>query len=696
MTMWTCPMHPEVLQSTNGSCPKCGMSLQPSTPAVKEEPPDPEYIAMHFRLFFCTALSLPVLTLSMSHFSFSWTNWAECLFASPVVLWGAWPFFTRAAQSIKTGHFNMFTLIGLGVGVAYWYSILVLFFPHFVPIGTRGPSGEIYLYFEAAAVITTLVLLGQVLELRAHQKTGTAIKSLLNLAPKTARLVKPDGSEREIDLESIAIGDILRILPGQKVPVDALVSQGTSYIDESMMTGEATPVHKKIGDQVVGGTLNGAGSLMVVATKIGKNTLLAQIIDIVSRAQKSKAPAQKLADTVSNYFVPGVVLVAVAAFIFWFLLGPEPKIAYALVASISVLIIACPCALGLATPISIMIAMGRGARAGVLFKNAEGLEMMRKVTALIVDKTGTLTEGHPALVTEIPAASFSREQILFFAASLEQASEHPFAKAFLAAAFQSGIILRNPTEIKLTVGSGIEGVVDGRKVKVGTRDFTVSEVHQTIEKAINDVYSDGQTSIYLAIDGQCAGIFGIADPIKQSTAEAVRKLRAESIHVVMVSGDTPETANHIAKKLDIDDVFARVKPPDKATIVQQLKKRGYIVAMAGDGINDAPALAQADVGIAMGTGTDVAIKSADVTLVKGDLLGILRARELSRITMLNIKQNLWFAFLYNGLGIPLAAGLLYPISGLLLSPMIAALAMSLSSVSVIANSLRIYKMSLDS
>jgi Cu+-exporting ATPase len=698
-TRYTCPMHPEVVQDHPGNCPKCGMALEPVITSVEEK--NEELIDMNRRFWISAVLATPVFILAMiADLVPSWlpaglskhiVQWIGFALATPVIWWGGWPFFVRGWQSVRTWNLNMFTLIALGVSVAWAYSVVALVFPQIFPAVMRMEDGMVDVYFEAAAVITVLVLLGQVLELRARSRTNAAIKLLLGLAPKTARIVRTDGTEEDILLEHVQPGDILRVRPGEKVPVDGTVIDGASSVDESMVTGESMPVEKANGAKLIGATVNGTGSLLMRAEKVGSDTLLAQIVKMVAEAQRSRAPIQKLADIVAGYFVPVVVAVAVVAFVVWLVWGPEPRLAHAIVNAVAVLIIACPCALGLATPIAIMVGTGRGALAGVLIKNAEALEIMEKVDTLVVDKTGTLTEGKPKLVAIHATAGFSEDEILRAAASLERASEHPLAEAIVSGAEEKGIGLASISGFQSVTGKGVTGEVDGKKVAVGNAKLLenlgidVGNLALQAEKQ----RADGQTVMWISINGKPAGLIGVADPIKGSTAEAVRMLHAEGIRIVMLTGDSRTTANAVAGKLAIDEVHAEVLPEQKAELVKQLQADGRIVAMAGDGINDAPALAQAQVGVAMGAGTDVAIESAGVTLVKGDLRGIVRARRLSRATMRNIRQNLFFAFVYNTAGIPIAAGVLYPFFGILLSPIIAAAAMSLSSVSVISNSLRL-------
>ena len=703
-TTYTCPMHPEVVQDHPGTCPKCGMALEPV--AFSGEEKNEELIDMSRRFWVCTVLALPVFLLAMiadmmpawlpNWLSMHVVQWIEFALATPVVLWGGWPFFVRGWHSVQTWNLNMFTLIALGVSVAWIYSVVALLFPQIFPPVMQMEHGLVHVYFEAAAVITALVLLGQVLELRARSRTNAAIRMLLELAPNTARIVRNDGTEEDIPLEQVHPGDTLRVRPGEKIPVDGTVIDGASNVDESMITGEPIPVAKLAGERLIGATVNGTGSLLMRAEKVGSDTLLAQIVHMVAEAQRSRAPIQKLADVVAGYFVPTVVGVAVIAFIAWWVWGPEPRLAHAIVNAVAVLIIACPCALGLATPISIMVGTGRGAMAGVLIKNAEALEIMEKVDTLVVDKTGTLTEGKPKLVAVQAEAGFTEEEVLRLSASLERASEHPLAEAIVQGAEEKGVELVKANNFQSITGKGVTGEVDGHTVAAGNVKLLESlginpgDLSQQADKQ----RVDGKTVMLIAIDGKAAGLIGVADPIKDSTAEAIRDLHAEGMKIVMLTGDSHTTAKAVAGKLGIDQVHAEVLPEQKADLIKQLQADGRIVAMAGDGINDAPALAQAHVGIAMGTGTDVAIESAGITLVKGDLRGIVRARRLSRATMRNIRQNLFFAFIYNTAGVPIAAGVLYPFFGILLSPMIAAAAMSFSSVSVISNSLRLKRVRL--
>ncbi len=704
-TEYTCPMHPEVVQDHPGNCPKCGMALEPRT-AVAAEEDNAELRDMTRRFRVSTVLAIPVLFSAMG--AEFWPDlfaefirprtrqWLELALATPVVVWGGWPFFVRGWRSLVTRNLNMFTLIGLGVAVAWSYSMVAALVPGIFPPSVFSEMGVVPVYFEAAAVITALVLLGQVLELRARSQTNAAIKLLLGLAPKTARIVRDDGREEDIPLEHVQPGDRLRIRPGEKVPVDGTVADGASYVDESMVTGEPVPVEKRAGARVIGATVNGTGSLLMTAEKVGSETLLAQIVHMVAEAQRSRAPIQKLADVVSGYFVPAVILVALITFGVWVRWGPEPRLAHAMINAVAVLIIACPCALGLATPVSIMVGTGRGAMMGVLFKNAEALEVMHKVDTLVVDKTGTLTEGHPELASVIPAAGFDEAEIVRLAASVERASEHPLAAAIVRGAEKRGVELAAAEDFQSITGKGVTGMVAGRKIALGNikllQDLGIDA--GDLPAQADALRAEGQTVMLLGVDGRAAGLIGVADPIKSTTVEAIRLLHEEGIRIVMLTGDSRKTAEAVAAKLNIDQVQAEVLPDQKAAVIKQLQSEGRVVAMAGDGINDAPALAQAQVGIAMGTGTDVAMESAGVTLVKGDLRGIVRARKLSLATMGNIRQNLFFAFIYNALGVPVAAGVLYPFFGLLLSPMIAAAAMSFSSVSVISNALRLRRVSL--
>jgi len=707
-TEYFCPMHPKVVSNEPGACPKCGMALEPRMVEAGEKNPELEDMSRRFKV--SVVLAVPVFVLAMmADLVPSWlpafldmrtVQWIEFVLATPVVLWGGWPFFERFALSVKTWNLNMFTLIGLGVSVAYIYSVVALLLPGIFPSVMQMESTDgqqfVHVYFEAAAAITALVLLGQVLELKARSRTNEAIKLLLGLAPKTARRVNADGDEEDVPLEDVQPGDVLRIRPGEKVPVDGAVTEGASHVDESMVTGEPVPVEKKPGDALIGATVNGNGTLLMRAEKVGADTLLAQIVNMVAEAQRSRAPIQKLADTVAGYFVPAVVSVAVIAFIIWFAFGPEPRLAHAIVNAVAVLIIACPCALGLATPISIMVGTGRGATAGVLIKNAEALEIMEKVNTLVVDKTGTLTEGKPALTTIIPFATYSEEDVLGLALSLERASEHPLAAAIVAGAKARRIKPQLTEDFRAITGKGVSASVAGRATLLGNASLMQDNGVGIIdaEKIVEEHQESGETMMYLATDGDLVGLLGVSDPIKSTTAAAIQSLHDEGIEVVMLTGDNTKTAAAVAAKLGIDRFEAEVLPDQKAAVVTRLQAEGRIVAMAGDGINDAPALAAAHVGIAMGTGTDVAMESAGVTLVRGDLTGIVRARRLSRATMKNIRQNLFFAFIYNSAGVPIAAGILYPFFGILLSPIIAAAAMSFSSVSVISNALRLRRVKL--
>ncbi|MCS6926203.1 MAG: heavy metal translocating P-type ATPase [Candidatus Binatia bacterium] len=696
---YTCPMHPEIVRPHPGACPACGMALEPRT-VTTEEAVHPELVDMTRRFWVSLVLTIPLFLSAMAEMSLDRLlqilsprvlAWVQLVLATPVVLWGGWPFFQRGWFSVVNRSPNMFTLIAIGTGTAYLYSVVATLLPHLFPPSFRGHHGEVAIYFEAAAVITTLVLLGQVLELRARGRTTSALRSLLSLAPKTARLLRNDGTETDIPLAHVQPGDRLRVRPGEKVPVDGVVLEGASAVDESMVTGEPMPVEKGPGSWVTGGTVNGTGSFVMRAERVGSDTLLAQIVRMVSEAQRSRAPIQRLADVVSSYFVPLVVIVAAVTFGVWALVGPEPRLAYALVNAVAVLIIACPCALGLATPMSIMVATGRGAMAGVLIKNAEALEVLEKVDTLVVDKTGTLTEGKPRLASVVPAAGEDERELVRLAASLERGSEHPLAAAIVTAAQERGVMLSEAQAFRTLAGKGVVGTVEGRTVVLGNHklleEFSIAA--DSLAKQAEHLRRDGQTVMFVAVDGCLVGLLGVADPLKPSTPEAVHRLQQEGIHLVMLTGDDRTTAEAVARKLGIQQVEAEVLPEQKGEIVKRLQAQGRVVAMAGDGINDAPALAQAQVGIAMGTGTDVAMESAGVTLVKGDLRGIVRARRLSRHTMRNIRQNLFFAFLYNVLGVPIAAGLLYPFFGILLSPMLAAVAMTFSSVSVVTNALRL-------
>jgi len=699
-TEWVCPMHPEIIRDAPGDCPICGMALEPRTALPKEEE-NPELIDMKRRFRVGVVLTIPIVFIAMHSIipGFSLKRfipsevlrWLEFLLATPVVLWAGWPFFVRGWKSIIHWSPNMFTLIGLGTGVAYAYSVIATLFPGVFPASFLSKTGEVGIYFEAAAVIVTLVLLGQVLELRARSKTGAAIKALLGLAPHTARRIKEDGREEDIPLEQVRPGDILRVRPGEKVPVDGVVTEGLSAVDESMITGEPIPVQKQPGDRIIGATVNGTGALVMRAERVGTETLLSQIVQMVAEAQRSRAPIQKLADVVAAYFVQIVVSIAVITFFVWAWFGPEPRFTYALINAVAVLIIACPCALGLATPISIMVGTGQGATLGVLFKNAEAIELMKKVDTLVVDKTGTLTVGKPKLVEVIPIQGWDEKSVLYYAASIERGSEHPLAAAIVAGAEAEEVVLTNAESFQSVTGKGVTGQIDGHAVALGNLkllgDIGIDpgELSDKAEK----MRAEGQTVMFTVVDEKIVGLLVVADPIKETTPGAIRQLHDEGVKIVMLTGDSRTTAEAVAKKLGLDEVVAEVLPDQKAEGVKRFQEEGQIVAMAGDGINDAPALAQAHVGIAMGTGTDVAMESAGVTLVKGDLRGIVRARLLSKLTMRNIKQNLFFAFVYNTLGVPIAAGILYPFFGILLSPMIAAAAMSFSSVSVVSNALRL-------
>ena len=695
---WTCPMHPEIRQSGPGSCPICGMALEPVT-ITADSGPSPELAAMTRRFWVATVLTIPVVILEMGRHLFpalrdvvpaKTSGWLQFALATPVVLWAGWPFFERGWASVRTRNLNMFTLIAMGTGIAWLSSVLATFAPGIFPAAFRGEGGTVDVYFEAAAVITTLVLLGQVLELRAREQTSGAIKALLDLSPTSARRITSDGVDEEVPLEEVQIGDRLRVRPGEAVPVDGTVEDGRSAVDESLVTGESMPVSKSTGDSVIGGTINGSGALVMRAEKVGRDTMLARIVTMVAEAQRSRAPIQRLADKVAGIFVPIVIGIAAVAFIVWALLGPDPKLAHAMVVAVAVLIVACPCALGLATPMSIMVGVGRGASLGVLIKNAEGLERMEKVDTLVVDKTGTLTEGHPTVTDIVTANDWDEDTLLRLAAGVERASEHPLALAIVAAATERGLPIPEVVDFDSPVGRGVLGTVEGKRLVLGSTTFLAAHgVTAGGMERSDELRRDGATVIYLGIDSRRAGMFAIADPIKATTASALQSLRQAGIQVVMLTGDNQVTAEAVAKTLGINQVKAEVLPEHKSDIVTQLRNDGHVVAMAGDGVNDAPALVAADVGIAMGSGTDVAMESADITLLKGDLTGIVRARQLSQKTMGNIRQNLFFAFIYNALGIPVAAGVLYPSFGILLSPVIAAAAMALSSVSVIGNALRL-------
>ncbi|WP_425600997.1 heavy metal translocating P-type ATPase [Dyella sedimenti] len=698
--IYTCPMHPEVQQAGPGHCPKCGMALEPMMPSLDEDDGH-ELRAMSRRFWVLAAMTLPVFLLAMGPHLFGWqlpapwdgaAAWVEAVLATAVVLWGGAPFFERGWRSLKPWSPNMYTLIALGTGVAWLYSMVAFLAPSLFPAGFRDMHGRVGVYFESAAVIVTLVTLGDFLELRARRRTGAALKGLLGLAPKTARRIAADGGERDVPLEDVHPGDILRIRPGEKVPVDGVVLEGESHVDESMLTGEPLPVAKRAGERVTGGTLNQDGALRMRADKVGAQTLLAQIVALVAQAQRSKAPLQRVADRVAAWFVPAVAAVAVLAFALWAWLGPDPRLAYALIAGVSVLIIACPCALGLATPISIMVASGRAAQNGVLFRDAAAIEALRGIDTLVVDKTGTLTEGKPALRDVASVGAYPFDQLLALAAALEAPSEHPLARAILAGAQSRGIAVPDVADFRSTTGAGVQGTVQGHAVALGNQqllsNLSIEAAPAAFERA-DTLRADGATVMFLAVDGRLQGLVAVADPVKASTPQAIRDLHAAGLRIVMLTGDNAITAKAVAGALGIDDVHADVSPADKAAVIRTLRGQGHRVAMAGDGINDAPALALADVGIAMGTGTDIAMESAQVTLVKGELTAIVRARALSRATVRNIRQNLFFAFLYNAIGVPLAAGLLYPLLGVMLSPMVAALAMSLSSVSVVGNALRL-------
>ena len=702
-TIYTCPMHPEIRQVGPGSCPICGMALEPELVTAEAEP-NPELIDFTRRFWIGAALAIPVFLVEMGgHLTglTDWigqqrSNWLQLILATPVVLWAGWPFFERGWQSLVTRNLNMFTLIAIGTGAAWLYSVIATVSPGLFPESFRAADGSVAVYFEAAAIIVVLVLLGQVLELRARERTSGAIRALLDLTPKTARRINADGNEEDIGLELVTVGDLLRVRPGERVPVDGELVEGRSSIDESMVTGESMPVTKTVGAAVIGGTMNQTGTFVMRADKIGRDTVLARIVQMVAQAQRSRAPIQRLADQVSGWFVPLVIGVAVLAFAAWSIWGPEPRFTFAMIAAVSVLIIACPCALGLATPMSVMVGVGRGAHSGVLIKNAEALEHMEKVDTIVIDKTGTLTEGRPKVTAVRPADGADEAELLRLAASIERGSEHPLAAAIVAAAEERGLKLSPVSDFDSPVGKGVVGTVDGHRIVLGNRRMMQEAGIDVaaLEAIANELREDGATAIYMGLGDKPAGVIAIADPIKPTTPSAVEALKQAGLRVVMLTGDNTTTAHAVARKLGIDEVEAEVLPEDKSNVVERLRAEGRVVAMAGDGVNDAPALAASDVGIAMGTGTDVAMESAGVTLVKGDLTGIVRARHLSAATMRNIRQNLFFAFVYNALGVPVAAGILYPAFGVLLSPIIAAAAMSLSSVSVIANSLRLSRIDL--
>lgn len=694
--VYTCPMHPEIRQDNPGVCPLCGMSLEPEKVTI-EDALNPEYLDMKRRFCIAVLLTLPVVVLEMGghllkHFiSASISNWIQLLFATPVVLWCGWPFFQRGWQTLKTHQLNMFTLIAMGIGVAWVYSMVAVLLPGVFPMAFRSQEGVVAVYFEAAAVITTLVLLGQVLELKAREQTGSAIRALLKLAPDSAHRIKEDGSEEEVSLDKINVGDLLRVRPGEKIPVDGEVQEGRSFVDESMVTGEPIPVTKEAGAKVIGATINQTGSFVMKARHVGSDTMLSRIVQMVSDAQRSRAPIQRLADTVSGWFVPAVILIAVFSFILWGLLGPQPALGYGLIAAVSVLIIACPCALGLATPMSIMVGVGKGAQSGVLIKNAEALERMEKVNTLVVDKTGTLTEGHPKLTQIVTDQGLNEEEALALAASLEHQSEHPLAKAIVSAAKEKQLALEPVQDFDAPTGKGVVGKVNGHRVAIG--NIKLMQEHGNDNASLftkaDELRAKGASVMFMSIDAKTVALLVVEDPIKSTTPETIQILQQSGIEIYMLTGDSKKTAEAVAETLGIKKVVAEIMPEDKSRIISELKEKGFTVAMAGDGVNDAPALARADIGIAMGTGTDVAIESAGITLLHGDLRGIVKARRLSEGTMNNIRQNLFFAFIYNILGVPLAAGILYPFTGLLLSPIIAAIAMALSSVSVIVNALRL-------
>ena len=700
-SQYTCPMHPEIIRDEPGECPKCGMALEPMGIPAEDQGPNPELVDFKRRFWVGAVLTVPLLVLTMGPFvglgfvrdilGERTTLWLELILGSPVILWAGWPFFLRGVKSVINRSLNMFTLIAMGIGAAYLFSVVAVLAPGIFPDGFRDAEGNVGVYFEAGAVIVVLVLLGQMLELGARERTGTAIRALLDLAAKTARVIREDGREEEIPLEDVLVGDRLRVRPGDKVPVDGVVVEGRSSIDESMISGEPVPVEKVAGDRVTGATINGTGSLIIEAERVGVDTMLSQIVEMVASAQRSRAPIQKLADSVAGIFVPVVIAIAVVAFIVWAIWGPAPALAYGLVSAVAVLIIACPCALGLAPPVSIMTATGRGAQVGVLIKNAEALERFAKVDTLIVDKTGTLTVGKPKLVAVLPESGHDEAEVLRLAASLERGSEHPLAEAIVTGAEERGVVLAKAEDFEAITGKGVKGVVDGRAVAPGNAKLVADMGLDggALAATANERRDAGETVMFVIIGSEIAGLVSVADPLKETTPDALKALRAEGFHIIMATGDNERTARAVAARLGIDEIRADVLPEDKARIIQDLQAQGRKVAMAGDGVNDAPALAQADVGIAMGTGADVAIESAGITLVKGDLNGIVRARRLSRATMRNIKQNLFFALIYNAAGVPVAAGILYPFFGILISPIFAAAAMSLSSISVIGNALRL-------
>ncbi len=700
-TQFTCPMHPEIIRDEPGDCPKCGMALEPMGVPAGDEGPNPELVDFKRRFWIGAVLTLPLLVLTMGPFvglgfvrdifGERMTLWIELVLGTPVILWAGWPFFVRGVKSVINRSLNMFTLISMGVGAAYIFSVVAVFVPDIFPDGFRDSQGHVGVYFEAGAVIVVLVLLGQLMELGARERTGSAIKALLDLAPKTAHIIRDDGLEEEIPLEDVSVGDRLRIRPGDKVPVDGVVVEGRTSIDESMLSGEPVPVEKVVGDDVTGATINGTGSLVIEAKRVGSDTMLSQIVEMVANAQRSRAPIQKLADSVAGGFVPAVIIIAILSFIAWATWGPAPAFSYALISAVAVLIIACPCALGLATPMSIMTATGRGAQVGVLIKNAEALERFAKIDMLIVDKTGTLTVGKPKLVAVMPEVGHDESEVLRLAASLERGSEHPLAEAIVSGAEERNVELAKAEDFEAITGKGVKGVVDGKPVALGNAKLVADmglDGGKFVEAA-NVRRDEGETVMFVIIGTEIAGLVSVADPVKETTPDALKALHAEGFHIIMATGDNERTAKAVAAKLGIDEIRADVLPEDKANIIKELQAKGHKVAMAGDGVNDAPALAQADVGIAMGTGADVAIESAGFTLVKGDLNGIVRARRLARATMRNIKQNLFFALVYNAAGVPVAAGILFPFFGILISPIFAAAAMSLSSVSVIVNALRL-------